>query len=95
MFVSDQLIDAVISDIKCEMTDPKRPIDAERNIRKFVRRFKKLMDSWFDGTTGPEDIEEAKTLIKRLGKLRDTASPENAGAWDQLQLSVKMSAGIK
>jgi len=87
MFVSDQLIDTVIREIEREINTPKEPHDP-RILRKYTRRFGKLMESWFDGTTGPQDQDEAKALASRLKRLRDSTDPEKSHTWGDLHALV-------
>lgn len=80
MFVSDQLIECRIRDIRKELETPKQPHDPGI-LRRLLRGFNRMMDSWFDGTTGDQDIEDAKKLIKSIKKIQDAASPEHAEVW--------------
>lgn len=90
MFVSDQLIDAVINDIDKHMKnpDPKKP----NEMRRLGRRFNKMIDVWFAEGATPQDLEDAKLLVKQLKGLQKTALPEYADIWGGMAAVVNNAA---
>lgn len=90
MFVSDQLIDAVIADIDKQMKnpDPKKP----KELTRLGKRFDKMIAVWFAEGATPQDVEEAKLLVKKLKKLQDTAHENHADIWGGMAAVVSNAA---
>lgn len=90
MFVSDQLIDAVINDIDKHMKnpDPKKP----KELKRLGKRFDKMITVWFAEGATPQDLEDAKLLVKKLKKLQDAAHENHADIWGGMATVVNSAA---
>lgn len=78
LFVSDQLLETILDNL--ENTIQKD--EGTRQAKRYASRFMKLVDNWFDGTTGPRDVEELRLYLVRLKKRAKDANPAYVGFYD-------------
>lgn len=78
LFVSDQLLETVLDNIDKFAGQPEKT----RDVKRLCKRFQHLLESWFDGTTGPQDIESLKHYQKRVKNAAKSASPDYRGFYE-------------